>query len=43
MWVVFVNRDGSGKGGSGIRPNPSRLDRGWTIRIGWWTYTGIPV
>ena len=31
------------RGKAGIRPNPSRLDRGWTIRIGWWTDTGIPV
>ena len=31
------------RGKAGIRPNPPRLDRGWTIRIGRWTYTGIPV
>ena len=31
------------RGKAGIRPNPPRLDWGWTIRIGRWTYTGIPV
>ena len=31
------------RGKAGTRPNPPRLDRGWTIRIGRWTYTGIPV
>ena len=31
------------RGKAGIRPNPPRLDRGWTICIGRWTYTGIPV
>ena len=28
---------------AGIRPNPPHLDQGWTIHIGRWTYTGIPV